>query len=236
VVGWTRAVEPQARPEPAAKPEPAGPAVVAAPEWEIHYRSQFFGTALGPLKEVVITSDGLVTVREDHRETGAMTVTATEMVALANLLTPDRMATLRAVAGEATDAGPMTHLTITEHAAIALDATWGKVPAGAAPIVGEVIRLRSLVAPPENFTIEVGERTTAGVDGVFLSSNGYVEIRRDGAKRGSAFLLHGELDPLRALLADRDLRGLAATAASPTFTVKITGDIAADAGYAAAVL
>jgi len=206
----------------APSPPPAGPVVR---QWKLELSTQFFGTALGPLNEIAIASDGAITVKQDHRVIGSGTLPVSQLESLSRLLADPKLA-----AAQAPDPGPGMgqHTTIK----VTGDVTLGLVGPSPAtgPVIVEVDRLRDLVAPPEDFKLAL----SAAPDQIRLSSNGYIEILRNGARIATFFYPVESLAALRKLLAARELRA-ATSPGGDKARLTATGDLSLDLRFPGAI-
>jgi len=214
VVGCSSGQAPQ---DPPASPAetPSKPAPVVPKNWQLRLTTQFLGTVPGPLQVVAVDASGALKVEVDGKVVGQTMLSASEVEPLARLLGAPELAAAKS-GPEGT--GPQAHLVVTGD--VQLDLA-GPVPA-LTPVLGEVDRLRDLVAPPEDFRIYA-------VDGggeVLVSSNGYVEVKRGGAVVARHNLPFEALGKVRGLLSMDTLRRPDTwTAPTGTATLRIDGDI-----------
>lgn len=193
---------------------------VGLKNWQLHLTTQFFGTALGPLKEIKVDSAGKINTSVDGKLTAESTLQPAQIDLLSRLLASPELAAARSTGGP--DVGPTARLVVTGD--VTLDI---KPPApGLGPVINEVERLRDLVGPPEDFKVTA----TAADRSVLVSSNGYVEVTRGGSKVADHFLpAPASLQPLISLLsasATRDPKSW--TAPESPAKLKISGDFEAE--------
>lgn len=205
--------------KPAAPQEPMIPAVGLI-NWQLHLTTQFFGTALGPLKEIKIDSTGKINIAIDGKVTAESTLQPAQIDLLSRLLAAPELAAARP--SDSPDVGPVGRLVVTGDVSLDIN-----LPTpGVDRVIDEVGRLRDLVGPPENFKISA----TAAERSVLVSSNGYVEVWRDGTRVTNHFLpAPDSLQPLLALLSARAIRDPGSwTAPDSPARLKISGDLQAE--------
>lgn len=202
--------------------KPATPTVDTPPApstvpkvWQLTLTTQFLGTVPGPRQVVRVDSNGpIIKVEVDGKVVGEGKLAAADVEPLARLLGAPGLA---AAKSGGLVPGQQVHLIVTGDVRLDLE---GEV-AALMPVLGEVDRLRDMVAPPENFKIFL---TDGGAE-ILVSSNGYVEIQRGDAKVTHTIPTEA-LAKLRSLLSITALRDPKAWASDAgAADLRIEGDL-----------